>query len=85
MGVLTVFMDNSSALVMTGSGKEDCYDDCVGGFAAFTSFLLQGILSAAAAVPYLIYVVFTFRYKALLQPKNVFKSNFAFRYCNLNN
>ena len=80
MGVLTAYIDNSSALVVNDSGKEGCYDDdCIGVFAAFTSLLLQGILSITAGVPYLFYVVFTFRYKALLQPKNVFKCNFALR------
>ena len=79
MGGLTAFFNNSSDVVVNISRK-DCYDDhCFGGFGAFSSFLLQGILGVTAAVPYLLYVVFTFRYKALLQPKNVFKSNFAFR------
>ena len=48
--------------------------------AAYTSILFQGLLCVSAAVPYLLYFFLTFRYKSLMQPKNVFKSNFAFRY-----
>jgi hypothetical protein len=51
-----------------------------GEFSAFTSFFLHGILCVSASIPYLFYVFFTLRYKSLFQPKNIFKSNFAFRY-----
>ena len=51
-----------------------------GQFAAFSTFILHGVLGLFAAIPYLLYIFFTFRYKSLFQPKNVFKSNFAFRY-----
>ena len=85
-------MNNSFVMINT-SGEETAFEYVTGGtgvseriqaensdFAAFTSFLFHDVLSVSAAIPYLFYIFFTFRYKALLQPKNVFKSNFAFRY-----
>ena len=74
---LSFIMKNSSE----DDDEVDKYDNGgrSGEFSAFTSFFLHGILCVSASIPYLFYVFFTFRYKALLQPKNVFKSNFAFR------
>ena len=36
------------------------------------------ILGALATIPYIIFILFTMASAALLRPKNVFKSNFAF-------
>ena len=54
-------------------------DEEEGQWASFGLFIFHGVLGLFAAVPYLFYIFFTFRYKSLFQPKNVFKSNFAFR------
>ena len=77
----------STSKLWNNSNCTTCSDDTdkyyMDGHADMALFLLKGFLSTVAAVPYIIYIVFTLRYRALLQPKNIFKSNFAFRYENL--
>ena len=43
----------------------------------YPTYLILSILTSLATVPYLLFILFTLSSKALLRPKNIFKSNFA--------
>ena len=43
----------------------------------YPTALVLSILTSLATVPYLLFILFTLCSKALLRPKNIFKSNFA--------
>ena len=50
----------------------ECKLDC-----DYPTYLVLSVLISLAIVSYLLFILFTFSSKALLRPKNIFKSNFA--------